>query len=108
MGGAAPRETGHRRPRLIEEALAVLPARRRPAPPTLTPPHSSPSPSHSFPLLFAFPFLVDVVVVVAPHLADTMKLSLPPNPVQRRASDNKVMFIGMTGMEWGTLPQPLV
>lgn len=32
----------------------------------------------------------------------TMKFSLPANPVQRRASDNKLMFVGMTGFEWGT------
>ncbi|GAB0489589.1 hypothetical protein MMPV_000813 [Pyropia vietnamensis] len=37
-----------------------------------------------------------------------MKFSMPANPVQRRASDNKLMFVGMTGFEWLTTTTALV
>lgn len=37
-----------------------------------------------------------------------MKLSMPANPVQRRASDNKLMFIGLTAFEWVTTTAALL
>ncbi|KAK1867888.1 hypothetical protein I4F81_010385 [Pyropia yezoensis] len=37
-----------------------------------------------------------------------MKLSMPPNPIQRRATDNKLMVFGLTGFEWVTTTGALV